>query len=335
MELTRNIKILILIIIIVSVTIPLVVWLTIKSQQQSPIEWTITLYVDETEQVNVTYQEITDTSLFPTFTNQHFVTIKYVEQIIDKDGYYTGISLWDLITYSGINITSKNAVKFVASDGWATPSIPLSLIQNSGSLAAIVYDQQGGWFDLVEYGPLLPMINASIYNPKVSSRLSPKNFTKIVFETYNNWNLTLGGDFQEGNATFALSEIMTASVKFSDRVENMLFNYTDINGITELRNLTGIGVNPLFDRNTIINETAMTANAIRFVAEGGHKSNTISWADVKNNDREIAIIWAENGELLDETNGYLMAVVDFNINPTTNSSYYWTEKVVGIEFLTL
>ncbi len=328
MELTRNMKVLVVIAIIVGASLPLVLWLAFP--QQSPIDWTITLYVDEGEQVNVTYQEITNTSLYTTFTNQHLVTIKYVSQNIDKDGLYTGISIWDLIQQSGINYSTANHIRFEASDGWMSPAIPLSLIESAGSLAAIVYDRVGGWHDLVEYGPLMPIINHSVTDSITSTRYSVKNFTKIIFETYNNWNLTIFGDFAENNATFSLGQVMTSSSHWSRRVTNEIFNYTDVGGTSELRNFTGISVWDLFDRNTIIEN--ITGNAIRFVAEDGNKSKEIPLTTVEDNTTKVAIVWTEDGVPLGSSNGYLMGVLDFTLFPLSNSSEFWTEKVVGIEF---
>ncbi len=186
---------------------------------------------------------------------------------------------------------------------------------------------------MVEDGPLLPMINQSVIHPLITSSYMVKNCTQIIFEEFNDWNLTIFGNLNGPNATFSLGQVIWAN-RPSSRFTNRIFNYTDVGGTSVNRTFNGISVYDLYYRNTVFGSTP-PATKVRFIAEDGSMSNNLTFATVKGGSTagKIAIVWAEDGVLLDETNGYLMAVVDFSITTPTNSSYYWTEKIVAIQFM--
>jgi hypothetical protein len=295
--------------------------------------WDLMFYGDTVDtSVNVTYQEIReefDASAF------HFNQTKWW----DPDGYesvianFTGIPLWDIIEYSGVDYGRANAIKFVANDGWKSPILSLEEVENNKSLIIVYYYEEGVLLTGPEDdgdGYLMSAVNYSINEAKKSSHFNLKWLIGIEFII--DWDVDLYGSslLVEENMSISYTDLLTSAEL--TRV-NTLINYTKPGISSELINVTGV---TLWSVIQYLNVNYTTADGIRFVASDDWASNNVSMSDVENEAENVLIVYMENGQYLDPSeDGYLKSMVDYSLTIGTSSSKYKARYLVGIEFLTL
>jgi hypothetical protein len=304
-----------------------------KNQPSDYPTWDLMFYGDTVEQsVNVTYEDIREEFNATTF---QFNQTKWW----DPDGYesvlvnFTGVSLWDIIQYSGVDYGTANAIKFVAIDGWKSPEISLEDVENNKSQIIVYYiegeelltgPEQGG------NGYLMSAVNYSINESKKSSHFNVKWLIGVEFII--DWNVELFGDSSivEENMTISYTELIT-STELSH--VNALINYTKPGISSELINVTGV---TLWSLIQYLDVNYTTANGIRFVASDDFTSLGVPLSDVENEAEKILIVYMEDGVYLDPTeDGYLMSIVDYTLTQGTSSGQYKMKYLVGIEFLNL
>jgi hypothetical protein len=296
--------------------------------------WDLEFYGDTVDQsTNITYQEIQEDFTPTPYTFNHtkwWTPDGYLSEIQN----YTGIPLWDLIEYSGVDFGRANALRFVANDGWASPELSLEDVENNKSLIIVYYVDEGETLTGPEDGGngyLMSAVNYSINEAKKSSHFNLKWLVGIEFLV--DWDVTLFGEspLVEENMTISYNDILTHGDL--TRV-NTIINYTKPGIYSELRNVTGVTLWSVI-QHLEVNYT--TATHINFVASDGFATYNMSLGIVENNASKVLIVYMEDGELLDPlSDGYLISIVDYSITEgyaEPKSSRYSAKFLNGIEFI--
>jgi len=280
------------------------------------------------QSVNVTYKEIQKEI---TSSNYSFNHTKWWT----PDGYeseirnYTGISLWDLIKFSGVDYGRANALRFVAEDGWASPELSLEVVENNKSLI-IIYNIEEGEILLGPEdegnGYLRSAVNYSINEAKKSSHFNMKWLTGIEFVI--DWDLTLYGGIVDEELPISYNDILTNPNL--TRYENVAVNYTKYE--SELVTVSAVSLWSIIEE---IDLNYTTANMINFTSDfsdfESKESVPLDW--VENNESMVLIVYAIDGELLDpDEDGYLLSLVDYTLTIGTYSSKYKVRYLDGIKF---
>ncbi len=299
--------------------------------------WDLMFFGNTVDQsVNVTYEDIREEFNVTTF---HFNQTKWWT----PDGYesvianFTGVSLWDIIQFSGVDYGTANALRFVASDNWESPILSLDDVENNKSLIIVYYIEE----ETLLSGPaeggngyLMSAVNYSVNEGIKSSHFNLKWLVGVEFII--DWNLELFGSdsLVEENKSINFYELYNEETLV--RHENVLINYTEPGNYSELRNVSGV---TLWSVIQYLEFNYTTATGIRFHTEGGWLSMNITLADVEVEADKILIVYKEDGEFLnpdpDEGDGYLFSLVDFSLTDPDSSSQFCANFLDGIEFLIL
>ncbi|MHA1111217.1 MAG: hypothetical protein ACTSRE_08940 [Promethearchaeota archaeon] len=307
--------------------------------QNKPSEypkWDLEFFGDTVDQnVNVTYEDIRDEFNLTTY---HFNQTKWW----DSDGYesvftnFSGVALWDLIEYSGVDYGSANALRFVGNDGLKSPEISMDVVENNKSLIIVYYiedDQlltglgQGG------DGYLMSAVNYSINEEIKSSHFNVKWLVGVEFVI--DWDVSLFGESSivTENKTISYNDILTH--ENLTRV-NVLLNQTNPGISSELINVTGVTLWSIFEVTGI---DYGGATHINFFAFNGSSTYNVSINDIGDNENDVLIVFEVDGELLNpSSDGYLMSMVDYSITEgyvVPQSGEYASEFLNGIEFVDL
>jgi DMSO/TMAO reductase YedYZ molybdopterin-dependent catalytic subunit len=323
MPLSKNAKIGLVIAIALAITIPTVIILYPKSTGTGP---TITLFGTTVAQtVKVYYSELSDPANLNQSVNTIYTTVNQYGTV--KTYNFTGVSLWDLIVYSGVSYGAATAVRFIGTDDYETPAFPIKLLEENPDLCILAYEQDGvSLLDDASNGPYRTVVNHSVVEPKISSKYAAKMTAKIEFLNYPDWNITLTGNVKEDIVIY-YADIMT-------------FGYTEYNELIqyggEIRNYTGVTVQEILTKqlpqNYAINATPITG--INFTSVDGWESYTVDYAWVIQNATDVLVVYAKDGTLLNpSSDGYLNSVVDYNLTNPTSSGKYKAKYLSGIELL--
>jgi len=291
--------------------------------------WDLEFFGDTVVQsVNVTYGDIRDKLVAFDYSFNY-------TRWWSPDGYlseirnYTGIPLWDLIEYSGVNYGSANALRFVAADDYTSAILSLDVVENNKSLIIVCYEEEGELLTGPEDagdGYLMSAVNYSINENIKSSQYTLKWLIGIEFLV--DWDVTLFGDtYVEENKTISYYDIVHSPEL--DRYENVLINYTKLGISSELLNVSGVSLWSII-QYTEVNYT--TASGVNFTASDWN-SYTVSLDWVENNASKVLIVYALNGELLNpDSDGFLISLVDYTLTVGTSSSKFKAKFLSGIEF---
>jgi hypothetical protein len=185
MSKTKKTSLAIIILISIGISIPLITWgiLTTLEQRPSQIQWSITLFGPTVAQnVSVSYQEIMNQSLF-----QHFIDVPINYTGCDLKNYIvncSGITLWDLITYSKVDYGDANAIKFCGSDGCSMLQVNLTTVEQNASKFLIIYALNGVLYGPPpDEGPLKSIVDYTLTAPVVSCPYNTKWLCGIQFIT--------------------------------------------------------------------------------------------------------------------------------------------------------
>lgn len=298
--------------------------------------WDLMFFGDTVDQsVNVTYEDIREEFNVSTFS---FNQTKWW----DETGYesvitnFTGVPLWDLIQYSGVDYGTANALRFVANDEWESPEISLDDVENNKSLIIVYYIEgdtlltdpaNGG------DGYLMSAVNYSIDESKKSSHFNVKSLVGIEFVI--DWDVTLLGEspLVQENLTISYNDILTHENLTRLNTE-INFTNPDFPEDSELRNVTGVTLWSVIEF-TDINYT--TSTHINFIASDGFSTYNVSLSDIETYASKVLIIYEEDGEFLDpSSDGYLRSMVDYSITEgyaIQASGKYSNKFLSGIEFI--
>ncbi|HUX99458.1 MAG TPA: molybdopterin-dependent oxidoreductase [Candidatus Deferrimicrobium sp.] len=322
MPLSKNAKIGLVIAIALAITIPTVIILYPKSTGTGP---TITLFgTTVTQTVKVYYSELSDPTNLNQSVNKIYTTISQYGTV--KTYNFTGVSLWDLIVYSGVSYGVATAVRFIGTDDYASPAFPIRLLQENPELCILAYEQDGVSLLEDEDGPYRTVVNHSVVDPKISSKYAAKMTAKIEFLDYPDWNITIRGNVAN-EITIYYADLMT----FGYTELNELINYSN-----QIRNYTGITLKQILSTQLpagyVINSTPITG--INFTGADDVDSYIVNYSWVLQNDTDVLVVYARDFEILDpEDDGYLNSVVDYSLTAPTSSSKYKMKFLLYIEIL--
>ena len=119
------------------------------------------------------------------FTHQIEVTINYTKA--NYQNYlinFSGITIWDLIVYSGVNYGAANAIRFHSSDGGQSiVTVNITTIQDNASMVLIAYAEEGILFGFPPggEGPLKSIVDYRLTEPLISCAYATKWLTGIEF----------------------------------------------------------------------------------------------------------------------------------------------------------
>ncbi len=301
-----------------------------------PVTWDLEFFGDTVSQnINITYQDITEEFTAYSYSFNHtkwWTPDGYLSEIRN----YTGIPLWDLIIYSGVDYGHANALRFVANDGFTSPELFIEEVENNKSLIVVYYVEEGETLTGPEDGGngyLMSAVNYSINEDKKSSHFNLKNLRGVEFLV--DWDVEFFGEspLVEENKTISYKDLLISTNL--TRV-NALLNYTKPGISSELINVTGVSLWSVIEFLEV-NYTSSTH--INFVASDGFSTYNVSLTDIENNATKVLIAYKVDGEFLDpQSDGYLMSFVDYSITEgygVQKSSRYNSKFLNGIEFVDL
>jgi len=239
---------------------------------------------------------------------------------------YTGVSLWDLIVYSGVTYGAATAIRFIGSDAKASPAFPLKLVQQNPELVLLAYEQDGTSLIANVDGPYETIVNHSVVAPKISGNYACKKVVSIEFLNYPDWNITIFGNVKE-NITIFYSELMT----YGYTILNELINYSN-----SIRNYTGISVKQILSKelpsNYMFNTTPI--GNVTFIGAYSWVSQSVDYNWVVHNETNVLVVYARDGVLLFPTiDGYLNSVVDYSLTGPTKKGLYIDSEQFKAKYL--
>lgn len=305
--------------------------------QNKPSEfptWDLEFFGDTVDQsVNVTYEDIREEFNATTFSLNH---TEWGDQSFSEIRNYTGVSLWDIIEYSGVDHGTANALRFVAKDGSVSPELSLVDVENNKSMIIVYYIEEETLLSGPKHGGNGYLMSAVNYTINESLKSSDFNLKWLVgIEFVIDWDVTLFGEspLVQENMTISYNDILTHENLTRLNTE-INFTNPDFPEDSELRNVTGVTLWSIIEF-TDINYT--TATHIEFVASDGFSTYNVSLSDIETYTSKVLIIYEEDGELLDpSSDGYLKSLVDYSITEgygIQRSGQYSSKFLNGIEFI--
>lgn len=314
-----------------------------KPESPTSPTWDLEFFGDEVAvSKNVTYQEIIEEF---TATDFSFNYTKWKDAFFSTEiCNYTGVPLWDLIQFSGVDYGRANAIRFIAYDHYdplglgtelgGSPTISLDVVENNKSLIIVAFKEEG----VILTGPeedgdgyLISAVNYSVNEEIKSSNYKFKNLIGIQFMI--DWELSLYGEspLVEETKTISYQEILNNPNL--TRYENIQVNYTKSS--SELVTVSAVSLWSIIEEVDLNYTTANTVNFTSAFSDYESKASVpLDW--VENNESMVLVVYAVDGELLDPNDdGYLFSLVDYELDQATSSSWYKVKFLDGIKFFEL
>lgn len=181
MQLSKPVKIGLVLIIAVGISIPLITWGIFTFNQ--PQAWDIRLFGSTVaEEKRVSYQEIINESLFTPLIDVPFNYTKAngANYLIN----FSGITIWDLILYSGVDYGAANAIRFHSWDGQASfVTVNLNTVEQNSSMILIAFAENGVLFGFPRSGegPVKSIVDFRLTDPLISCAYATKWLNGIEF----------------------------------------------------------------------------------------------------------------------------------------------------------
>jgi hypothetical protein len=260
------------------------------------------------------YSEITDPASFTQIINETLTYINSAGSATTRK--YSGITLWDLITYSGVSLAGVSAIQFWASDGFFSVSIPIELCQQANhSLMLIAYSSSQTYSAGENYRFIA---NHSLFDVKASSLFYTKKLVKIELLNYPDWTITINGSVSQ-KVNISYSELFTYA-PCTGRTGGFIHSINQTVGwsATSTRIISGISVKQILDYLNIQNTTIFTK--IRFMSSNSNSTyGQYSW--VSQNETMVLVAYAQDGILFNPSDpGYVRAIVDYNLTKTIGAT---------------
>ncbi|MBD3353341.1 MAG: molybdopterin-dependent oxidoreductase [Candidatus Lokiarchaeota archaeon] len=182
MEISRNQKILFILltaVIVTGISVPLIL-LNLNSLNNN--SWTLTLKGEVSQEVSINLQDIYDETYGTAYTREFLYKNEYGTQYTNE---YTGIRLWDIIQNTSIDIdTEADSFYFQGIDGWFSPIISLSDLENNPEMFIVCFKENG---EFLKYkneggdGPLRAVVDFAITDPDPNAKYWSKYLAEIIF----------------------------------------------------------------------------------------------------------------------------------------------------------
>ena len=163
MKIGRNLKITIFFSVIIGFTIPLIAYNFITVENTSL--WQIRIIGNVKQEISISYESIKG-GAFGIVTN---ILYQWRNRVGTTGAeYFTGVSIWNILNYSGLLQPTATQIKFKSVDNYETDYILLSKLESFPDLAIIAYEENGQTL-LPKYlggdGPLKIALNLSLTEP--------------------------------------------------------------------------------------------------------------------------------------------------------------------------
>jgi hypothetical protein len=145
--------------------------------------WNVRLFGSTVaEEKSVSYQEIMNDSIFTHYLDTPFNYTKSngVSYWIN----FSGIRMWDLILYSGVEYGAANAIRFHSWDGQQSIiTVNITMIQNNASMIIIAFAENGAIFGFPPNGegPLKSIVDYRLTAPLISCAYATKYLIGLEF----------------------------------------------------------------------------------------------------------------------------------------------------------
>lgn len=250
---------------------------------------------------------------------------------VDDTFTVVGVRLADLIVDLGIDYGTATGIQFIATDGFESPFVPLSMVFGHPD-QVLIYNVRDGDYLTNETeggsGPLRAVVNWTALGPIANDPFHAKWLSGVSFVECLNVNLTIhGAGILDSNVTIPLGMLQTARNFF---VPSVTGNYTlNVSGTVETSLYKGAALWGLINRTAGLIHLPSYGDwtHLRFVnattASPWIPKLTISGSTTNRNQYLVA--WESDGAGLGSMTGIVNSTIH---NP---NAAYWITKLTGIE----
>jgi hypothetical protein len=187
MKLTKGMSIVLIIVIILGISIPIIgfgVFYAFNYQPEQPkINWTLSIIGEVEPEVNISYQQLLNASLFPQLIDEPFNYTKSNDEssLIN----FSGVKIWDIFQVFNINYTG-NAIRFVDYFGAVSPyPINITTVEQNASDIIVSYSENGVLYSGPPdgYGYLRSIVDYEITKPVCTCSYATKWLAAINVTT--------------------------------------------------------------------------------------------------------------------------------------------------------
>lgn len=143
----------------------------------------LTFFGNVAQNETISYDKIM-THNFNNVTNANYTLVKNFNGDNTSTVVLSGINLWDLIQYSGVNYTNSTEIKFIGIDGWSSLAVNLTTVENDTNQVLVVYAVNGTNLEGPAQdgdGYLMSFVSYNITNPVGNSKYEVHNLVGIEF----------------------------------------------------------------------------------------------------------------------------------------------------------